>query len=63
MKKPGPDFRSWPLNELCLASIAVQGSGRSGWRIRTPQKTLRGGIPAPSAPILGAILWKIVIKR
>ena len=29
---------------------------------RPPQKALRGGIPAPLCPVLGAILWGIVVK-
>ena len=27
-----------------------------------PQKALRGAVPAPLCPVLGAILWEVVVK-
>ena len=30
--------------------------------VRLPQKALRGVIPGPLCPVLGAILWEIVVK-
>ena len=54
--------QSWqhsPLNSLgALSRRAISASSTQP----TPQKALRGVIPASLCLVLGAILWEIVVK-